>query len=87
VDAAHSIKYFERDVLNPNIIKLIAGAGLYGLWAALVFAGKADATPLIAAIGTGLSAVFGYHAVTTLQAVPTQTKNITIPIVPLSNDL
>lgn len=56
--------------MTGPILKLIAGAGLNGLWAALVFTGKADATPLIAAISTQLTALLGYHAVTTLQAVP-----------------
>ena len=58
--------------MNPNILKLIAGAGLNGLWAALVFAGKADAAPLVAAIGTQITALLGYHAVTNLQATPKQ---------------
>jgi electron transfer flavoprotein alpha/beta subunit len=58
--------------LNANILKLIGAAGLNGLWAALVFTGKADAQPLIAAIGTQLTALLGYHAVTNLQATPKQ---------------
>ena len=58
--------------MNAAILKLIAAAGLNGLWAALVFTGKADAQPLIAAIGMQLSALLGYHAVTTLQATPKQ---------------
>lgn len=56
--------------MNSAVLKLIAAAGLNGLWAALVFTGKADAMPLIAAISTQLTALVGYHAVTNLQAVP-----------------
>lgn len=51
------------------LLKYLAGAFLYGLWAALVFTGHADPQPLIAAIGAGISALLGYHAITTLQAV------------------
>jgi hypothetical protein len=54
--------------MNANLIKLIGAAGLNGLWAALVFTGKADALPLVAAISTQLTALLGYHAVTNLQA-------------------
>jgi hypothetical protein len=56
--------------MTSEILKLIGAAGLNGLWAALVFTGKADAAPLIAAIGTQLTALIGYHAVTNLQATP-----------------
>jgi hypothetical protein len=59
--------------MNSNlglVLKYIAGAALFGLWAALVFAGKADAQPLVAAIASGIGALLGYHAVTNLQAVP-----------------
>lgn len=58
--------------MNANLMKLIAAAGLNGLWAALVFTGKTEAMPLVAAIGTQLSALVGYHAVTNLQATPKQ---------------
>lgn len=58
--------------MTSEILKLIGAAGLNGLWAALVFTGKADAAPLIAAIGTQLTALIGYHAVTNLQATPKQ---------------
>ena len=56
--------------MTNNVLKLIGAAGLNGLWAALVFAGKADGAPLIAAIGTQLTALLGYHAVTNLQSIP-----------------
>lgn len=56
--------------MNSDILKLIGAAGLNGLWAALVFTGKADAAPLIVAISTQLTALVGYHAVTNLQSVP-----------------
>lgn len=59
--------------MNPASLKYAAGAFLYGLWAALVFVGKADAQPLVIAIGSGISAVLGfnglYQAITKLQAV------------------
>lgn len=59
--------------MNQDSLKYIAGAFLYALWAALVFAGKTDAQPLVIAIGGGISALLGYHgmytAITKLQAV------------------
>lgn len=55
--------------MNSDVLKLLAAAGLNGLWAALVFTGKADALPLITAIGTQLTTLLGYHAVTNLQSV------------------
>jgi hypothetical protein len=59
--------------VNQESLKYIAGAFLYALWAAIVFAGKADAQPLVLAIGTGIGALLGYHgmytAITKLQAV------------------
>lgn len=55
--------------MNSDVLKLLAAAGLNGLWAALVFTGKADATPLIVAISTQLSTLVGYHAITNLQSV------------------
>jgi electron transfer flavoprotein alpha/beta subunit len=58
--------------MRSDVLKLVAAAGLNGLWAALVFTGKADAAPLITAIGTQLTALLGYHAVTNLQATPKQ---------------
>lgn len=54
--------------MTSDLIKLIAATGLNGLWAALVFTGKADAMPLVAAIGTQITTLLGYHAITTLQA-------------------
>lgn len=51
------------------VMKYVAGGALYGLWASLVFTGRADAGPLIAAIGAGISALLGYHAITNLQGV------------------
>lgn len=51
-----------------DYLKFAAGAGLYGLWAALVFAGKTDSAPLVYAIGTGITAVIGYAGITKLQA-------------------
>ena len=56
--------------MRSDILKLIAAAGLNGLWAALVFTGKTDALPLVAAISTQITALLGYHAITTLQATP-----------------
>lgn len=61
--------------MNPALMKYIAAAFLYGLWAALVFAGKADPQPLIAAIGAGITAVLGFHAITNLQAVQPAAPN------------
>lgn len=59
--------------MSQDSLKYIAGAFLYALWAALVFTGKADAQPLVIAIGGGISALLGYHgmytAITKLQAV------------------
>jgi hypothetical protein len=59
--------------MNQDSLKYIAGAFLYALWAALVFAGKTDSQPLVIAIGGGISALLGYHgmytAITKLQAV------------------
>lgn len=59
--------------MNQATMKYVAGAFLYGLWAALVFVGKADAQPLVIALGSGISAVLGfngiYTAITKLQAV------------------
>ncbi len=51
-----------------DYLKFAAGAGLYGLWAALVFAGKTDPAPLVYAIGSGITAVIGYAGITKLQA-------------------
>ena len=56
--------------MNRNITTLLAGAGLFGLWAALVFTGKTDAQPLVYAIGGCIASLGGYHAVTNLQATP-----------------
>ena len=53
--------------LVSMILKALGLAGLYGLWTYLVIVGKASPDPLIAAIGGGLSALLGYHAVTNLQ--------------------
>lgn len=68
-----------------NLLKYLAGAFLYGLWASLVFTGKADALPLIAAIGSGITVLLGYHAVTNLQAVQSPTVLPPLPILPLSD--
>ena len=71
--------------MNQNLIlalKFAAGAGLYGLWAALVFTKLAPAQPLILAIGAGISAMLGYHAITNLQAAPKQVQTV-LPTIPL----
>ncbi|MBU7436528.1 hypothetical protein [Paraburkholderia fungorum] len=55
--------------MNPNnLMKYLAGAFLYGLWAALVFTGHADPLPLVCSIGAGITSLLGYHAITNLQA-------------------
>jgi len=51
------------------LLKYGAGAGLYLLWSFFVYIGKTDAGPLIAAIGAGISALLGFHAITNLQGV------------------
>ena len=56
--------------MNPAFAKYIAVGYIYSLWAALVFAGKAESWPLVAALGTGAASILGYHAITTLQRVP-----------------
>lgn len=72
--------------MNWNIsLKYLAGCFLYSLWASLVFVGKADPLPLIAAIGTGISALLGYHAITNLQAVPASVMLPPLPVIPLSD--
>ncbi|MEM5400871.1 hypothetical protein [Paraburkholderia unamae] len=68
--------------MNTNVLKLIAGAGLNGLWAALVFTGHADALPLVGAISAQLTAILGYHAVTNLQPVNAVVKAATVSIQP-----
>jgi hypothetical protein len=45
-------------------LKLIAAAGLYGLWAALVFTGHADPAALVTGVVAGLSGL-GVHAAVT----------------------
>ena len=55
------------NALVSTVLKALGLAGLYGLWTYLVIAGKADPMPLVSAIGVGLSALLGYHAVTNLQ--------------------
>jgi hypothetical protein len=70
--------------VNINVLmKYLAGAFLYGLWAALVFTGHADPLPLVAAIGAGISALLGYHAVTNLQAVAPTSSLPPLPTLPL----
>ncbi|MCX4155008.1 MULTISPECIES: hypothetical protein [Paraburkholderia] len=66
-----------------NLMKYLAGAFLYGLWASLVFTGHADPLPLVAAIGAGISALLGYHAVTNLQAVAPTSILPPLPTLPL----
>lgn len=56
-----------------DYLKFAAGVGLYGLWAALVFAGKTEAGPLVYAIGSGITAVVGYAGITKLQAAAPDT--------------
>jgi hypothetical protein len=71
--------------MNPNlsaVLKYLSGAALYGLWSALVFTGHADPQPLIAAIGAGITALLGYHAVTNLQAVPVAKSLPALPTIP-----
>jgi hypothetical protein len=46
---------------NPSILKFIGIVLLFGLWATLVFLGKAEAAPLVTAI-TGLVAGVGVHS-------------------------
>lgn len=53
--------------MNETNIRYIAGAGLFILWAALVFALKLDPSELIGTIKWGLGALFSYHAITNLQ--------------------
>jgi hypothetical protein len=66
-----------------NLMKYLAGAFLYGLWAALVFTGHADPLPLVGAIGAGISALLGYHAITNLQAVASANVLPPLPTLPL----
>jgi hypothetical protein len=56
--------------MNQTNMKYAAGAFLYGLWAALVFTGKADSQTLVEAIGAGITALLSFHAISNLQAVP-----------------
>ena len=67
------------------LMKYVAGAFLYGMWAWLVYLGKTDPQPLIVAIGSGISALLGYHAVTNLQAVTPPRALPPLPVIPLSN--
>lgn len=56
--------------MNPNlkaILLFVGGAGLYGLWTALVMTGHADVGPLTIAIGGGVSGVLGYLGIVHLQ--------------------
>lgn len=56
--------------MNPNlkaVLLFLGGVGLYGLWTALVMAGRADVGPLTIAIGGGVSAVLGYLGIVHLQ--------------------
>ena len=86
MDAAYCRQPFQGIRVNlDNLMKYLAGAFLYGLWAALVFTGKADALLLIGAIGTGITALLGYHAVTNLQAVQSSTVLPPLPVLPLSD--
>lgn len=75
--------------MNTVLMKYIAGAGLYGLWAALVFVGKTDAQSLVYAIGAGISALLGFHAVTNLQAVQPAARAVldSLPTIPPSREV
>lgn len=59
--------------MNSTIATYVVSCFLYGLWASLVFAGKADSQPLVIALGAGVGTLLGFHgayqAITKLQAV------------------
>jgi len=65
---------------TPNILKFIGIVLLFGLWATLVFLGKAEAGPLVTAIA-GLVAGVGVHSAGVQTAAPPEpaTKNVTAP--------
>ena len=47
---------------NTLLVKFLSGVGLFALWAALVFLGKADAGSLITAIGAALAGLGVFSA-------------------------
>ncbi|MGC8703640.1 MAG: hypothetical protein ACP5RV_12035 [Thiomonas sp.] len=57
--------------MSPPLIRLIAAAGLFALWGALVFLGKADAAGLVLGIQAALLGLGVFH---TAQAVPSKSQ-------------
>lgn len=53
--------------MSPPLLRFVAAAGLFALWAALVFLGKADAASLILGIQAALLGLGVFH---TAQAIP-----------------
>lgn len=53
--------------MNPALIRLISASGLFSLWGALVFLGKADAQGLVLGIQAALLGLGVFH---TAMAIP-----------------
>lgn len=53
--------------MQPALIRLVSAAGLFALWGALVFLGKADAQGLVLGIQAALLGLGVFH---TAMAVP-----------------